>query len=250
MTPPATAQPPDDTAGHADVTTVLVPGVGLWPGSLASLADHLPGPTTIWVRAGYGDRPDVTNFADRVSDILTAIETHAPARVVGVSGGATLALACAVARPDGLVGIVTHEPLVGSLAPSLHCRVVSAGASLQAEPSVEAAEGFLKGLFGADGWSAVGEEGRRWAQDHHRIVCREVSHFAAFAPTTEELEAIEVDHVTTIGGDSGPDRREVADLLAAAGATVVTVADTGHLAPIEAPDSYARALSATQESRP
>lgn len=75
------------------LTIVCVHGVGLWPGLFNDL-DF--GWTAVSVtRPGYGRVPVVGDLADHVDFLAEVAARHAPVAIIGVSGGATLALACA-----------------------------------------------------------------------------------------------------------------------------------------------------------
>lgn len=225
-----------DNAMPRGVTTVYVHGVGMWPDSFAGVTARVPGEHLVWVRPGYERRPAVATLGDQVRHLRTAVQHHAPARVVGVSGGATLALALAMNDPDGLVAIVTHEPLIGALEPELHARVSAAGERLRRAPGPEAADAFVRGLYGARSWARTSSTSQDWAVKHYRTICREVSHFASFQPTAEDLR-VSVPHTTSVGRRSGPDRHGVAETLAASGAVVVAL-DTGHFAHVDDPVAF------------
>lgn len=227
-----------------DVATVYIHGVGMWPPSFAPVAARVPGAHLLWVRPGYDRRPSVAAFDDQVRALRSDLKALAPVRVVGVSGGATLALALAIDGVEGVVAIVTHEPLVGPLEPTLHARVAAAGERLRRAPGPQAADTFVRGLYGRRSWEHLPTDGRRWAGDHHRTICREVSHFSTFAPTVAQLAAVSVPHVTTVGRWSGPERHRVADLLRDNGAAKVQL-DTGHLVHVDDPIAFAGVVAAT-----
>ncbi len=244
------SRPGDVSPAPADaVTTILVHGVGLWPGTFSSLADRLDGPTVTWTRPGYGSAAPsaglaVARFEDQIGALADMVAANAPARVVGVSGGATLALALAISvdAPDGLGSIVTHEPLIGRLEPALDQRVRTAGQQLAAAPSPAAADQFLAGLYGP-AWLDLPPEAHEWARAHAHIVCAEVNEFASFQPDTNALSTITVDHLTTVGAESAPDRHRVAALLAGHGARAETIDGSGHLASVDNPDGLAALIN-------
>jgi pimeloyl-ACP methyl ester carboxylesterase len=241
-----------------EASTLFVHGVGLWPGVFQPVVTALeridPAPTSLWTRPGYrtgqvSDHPPSPQQApvppgfDRQVELLAAeVERRSPVVVVGVSGGATLALAAAIQGPSGLVGVVTHEPLIGSLAPALHRRVASAGQALATHPGPEAAVGFLRNLYGSGSWDRLPEPARRWSAFHHQAVCAEVAQFASFAPTREQLAHLAVPNLTTVGSRSSPVRHRVADLLISTGSgrtTGAVIDDCGHLAPVDAAEAFA-----------
>lgn len=225
-----------------DLSVYLLHGVGMWPGLFDAVASGLAHPAIVAVRPGYGGRAPVDDLAGQVAAIAEMVERHGPGVVVGVSGGATLALAAAIAAVPGIEGIVTHEPLVGPLVPALHARVAAAGAALAADPDPALVDSFLDGLYG-EGRAALPEAAGRWVVDHRAIIGREVAHFAAFAPSRAELAGIAVPHLTTVGRRSGAERHRVAALLASCGARVTVIEAAGHLVVADEPGGFADAVT-------
>lgn len=233
----------------AAVTILYVHGVGLWPGAFRTLAGLVGGQHLTWLRPGYLRNPGSIHFDDQVRALRREIARWAPTRVVGVGGGATLGLASAIGDVDGLVGIVTHEPLIGPLEPEIHARLSRVGERLRRAPSEAAAEAFLVGLYGRRAWSRLPDEGRRWARQHHAVVCREVQQFTSFTPTADELAAIEVPHVTTVGASSGEARQRAAARLAELGASACSLPGSGHLVVVDRPEALAATILATPTDR-
>ena len=221
----------------SEVTYVCVHGVGLWPTLFDSL--DLGSKVRLVVRPGYDTVSSVDGFGDQVAVVAEAIHEAAPSVVVGVSGGATLALACASRRVDGLVGAVSHEPLVGALAPELDVRVANAGADLEAAPSEKAALEFVSGLYGAESWKRIPEAGRDWARRHASTICRDVGLFSSYQPPADALASLTVPHLTTVGSVSAPVRHDIAHLLGALGSSTAVVEGSGHLVLIDQPARFA-----------
>jgi pimeloyl-ACP methyl ester carboxylesterase len=232
----------------AATAVVLVHGVGAGPASLAPLADRLvaAGMRPVVVhRAGYGraaDRPPapIGVQVDGLAGLCTGVR---PAAVVGVSGGATLALLLAV-RLAGAVPVVAHEPLVGPLAPALHERVARAVAGFGDPPTPCEAVRFVRRLVGAATWDALPAAERRFVADHPSLIATEARRFADVAPAAADLAAV-APFVTTVGAASGPERRAAAGVLARlSGARVETVPGAAHLAHVDAPDAFAATVLA------
>ncbi len=226
---------------------MLVHGVGMWPG-LFSMAEQrlLPLLGHRWIRPGYGGQPLVEDLA-RQTDLLAEFCEELAARssgvvVVGVSGGATLALALALRHPSLLRGIVSHEPLIGSLQPDLHARVRAAGEALERDPSEEAARHFVSGLYGESVVECWPPEADDWIAAHWPTICAEVRHFADFEPSLDQLAHQGVPHLTTVGRNSPVERHEVADALGDRGAERRVLDSCGHLAPLQAPAAFAGAV--------
>ena len=222
-------------------TIVFVHGVGMWPGLFADLRLRLRGRHKVIARPGYDGRPSVSTFDDQVEQLRQVVISNAPAVVIGISGGATLGLALAVDAPTGLVGLLTHEPLVGPLAPQLHDRVEAFGHRLAASPSPDAATEFLASLYGPATWGSLPGRARSWGQRHWRTVCAEVQHFASFAPSKADLEGIAIPHVNTLGLRSPSERSDVAATLVETGAQCRTLHGSGHLALVDSPTLLAEA---------
>ena len=220
------------------LTVLAVPGVGLWPGSFdRTLAALELGPT---IRTEIAVRPTGRlAFEDQVAHLADRCEAG-PTLLVGVSGGATLALGCAVAECSGLVAVVSHEPLIGPLEPVLHARVEEAGRRLRAESSMAEALSFVAALYGR-GWNAAPPEAALWAERHYETICEEVSHFASFHPRADQLQ-LGVPHLTTVGEHSGPERHRVAEFLGRMGATTTRIENSGHLVLVEQPTRFAATI--------
>lgn len=232
----------------APPTVVSVHGVGMWPGLFTSMQRRLPSLShRCWTRPGYGGRPMVADL-DRQADLLAEFcaetgERGRPVVAVGVSGGATLALATVLRHPSVLQAVVTHEPLVGSLQPTLNARVSGAGEILGLDPSQEGAERFLLGLYGEETMAGQVHEAVVWGRDHWVVVCAEIVQFAAFEPSLAALAEVAVPHLTTVGAASSPERHDVARLLGRCGAQVRVLADCGHQPLVEAPGALADAIT-------
>lgn len=227
------------------LTVLAVPGVGLWPPLLEPVVERVganlqerTGDVSVEIVTRPTDRLD---FGHQVAHLAERCREATNAVLVGISGGATLALACAIDATAGLRAIVTHEPLIGPLEPELHDRVEQAGTRLAAKPSEEAAMGFVAGLYGT-GWTDAGIEAHGWARSNHQVICREVAQFATFHPSSEAL-SVSVPHLTTVGARSGPERHRVASNLVAAGAVAAVIENCGHLVPVEQPESFADVLT-------
>ncbi len=214
------------------LTLICVHGVGMWPWLFDRL--HLDVDRRVWTRPGYEAVPSVANF-ERQVDCLEQLVAEQPSVVFGVSGGATLALACAIRRPDRLIGVVTHEPLVGALEPELDAHVAQGAARLRRAPGEPPALAFLAGLYGVVSVRAMPDFARWWAREHAAVICREVADFASFQPTLHELERIDVPHLTTVGARSGASRHRIATLLGSVGASTSIVEGAGHLVHVDNP---------------
>jgi pimeloyl-ACP methyl ester carboxylesterase len=238
--------------GELDV--VLVHGVGLAPAIFDRLIDHLPDmhvttPRRPTYRTPAGPAPTtVEHEAAMLLDEWTAASDR-PLLVVGVSGGATLAVAMAATGHPRLAGVVAHEPLIGRLAPELHEAVVAAADRLSAgdEPAPERAVAFVAGLVGQDTWAQLPSSTTTFPADHAAAVLDEVPRFTAFAPSVTSLRSGAALMTITTGSRSHARRHAAAAVLADAGARTEVVPGAGHLAPWEAPTDFAAVIRAAAD---
>lgn len=220
---------------------VLLHGVGLGPASFRSLAEHLAAAHRVVVV----ERPaggSVEAQADAVAHLVRSVGP--PAALVGVSGGATVALALAVRQGDVCRSYVLHEPLVGALAPRLHRRFQAAAARAATGP--EAALEVVRSVMGEATWADLSPTDRADAIDDGDRWSREVPAFAAFDPAPRDLCGLTGRPVlVTVGDRSGPDRREAAAVLGdLAGAEVAVVPGAGNAPHLDAPAAFAELVGA------
>jgi pimeloyl-ACP methyl ester carboxylesterase len=250
MTVTSAAPLAEDAVGEGP-EVLLVHGVGVGPAPLGPVALGLAGAgyrAVVVHRPGYGrasDRP-LTTLADQVDGLAGRAASPGVAGVVGVSGGATLALLLAMRPGGGHLAVVAHEPLLGPLAPALHHRVRRAVSTLgRTAASEAAATAFVRRLVGEATWS------RLPAQDLDDVAARagpitaEALAFAEVAATPDDLSGLRRHGrlTTTVGATSGAERRSAAEVLRSlAGARVAEVPGAGHLAHVDAPDAFTAAV--------
>lgn len=247
--PPLTGPGPD--------VVVLLHGVGVGGPAFAPIATALAATATVVVpdRRGYGDRADATpatGLDDQVDDLAAVVASlraaHGrPPALVGVSGGATLALALALrvaaSGDDPLGPTVVHEPLLGPLAPRLHAAVVDTyERTVAVDPQLAAT--YVAGLVGPATWAALEPAERDAVPGRTATIAAEIPHFLGFAPTADALAGLRRHPLWSSVGERSPaGRREAHDVLVAlAGATALEVPDAGHLPQVDAPAAFARAL--------
>jgi pimeloyl-ACP methyl ester carboxylesterase len=234
---------------------VLVHGVGLGPGSFGPLVGLLAeaGLSPVVVhRPGYG-RSAARGFVpldtqvDELVDLVEELRRSGPvAGVVGVSGGATLALLLAIRLAAGgdSLPVVVHEPLVGPLAPSLHRRVSwMVDALVDDDDPPVAADEFMRLLAGEPTWAAADPDSRRTVAERPDLVVAEAAAFAAVAPGPAQFDAVRRQGavITTVGMRSPGPRWEAAAILAdLAGARTVRIPGSGHVAQVDAARAFAR----------
>ena len=228
---------------------VLVHGVGVGPGSFDQVADQLAGASRVIVverpTGPGGAAAALDDQADRLVDQLAGLDALG-GRLVGVSGGATLALLVAMRHPDAVTSLVVHEPLVGSHAPGLHARFRAA--ALQAASGTEGAMAVVAAVLGDRTWAALGVDGRRAAWAQAARWQGEIAAFAGFDPSAGDLEGLRaLPMLVTVGARSDDERRVAAGVLQRlAAADVAEVPDAGNAVQLDAPDAFALLLRSWQ----
>jgi pimeloyl-ACP methyl ester carboxylesterase len=207
-------------------------------------------------RRGYGRSRVLTASGsleeqlDDIDDLLAEVagdQDAARVTLVGVSGGATLALALAIRRARaGVAGprVVAHEPLVGALAPSLAARVrESYAATLQRDPTQ--ASHYVAELVGPATWARLDDDARARVAADAWTIATEVPGFLAFEPALSDLACLpDRGLVTSVGARSPELRREAVEVLrTAADAETWVIEGAGHLPQVDAPECFAAALT-------
>jgi pimeloyl-ACP methyl ester carboxylesterase len=165
--------------------------------------------------------------------------------LAGVSGGATVALATAIAHPGRVRALLAHEPALGPLAPGVHGLLsAAAGALAQAADPATGAETMGRILAGPS-WERQPPGVRRAVREAGPVVAAEVPGFIAFRPTPADLAGLRALPVlTSVGARSRAQRTAAAAVLAAsAGARVEVIPDCAHLVQLEAPVVFARMVA-------
>jgi len=235
-------------AGHGP-PVVMVHGVGIGAWSFAVVASALATDHRVLVphRRGYGPRGDdqaeAATVADHVDDLVRLLDARGlpAATFVGVSGGATLVLALAIAAPAVVQAAVIHEPLVGPLAPRLHAVVGSSSARLlSCKPGPDGVVDFMAGLVGEEHMAVLPAPTVDALRARWPVIRAEVAAFVTFAPSSADLaRVIDVDLVTTVGSRSPRHRQEAAAVVShQTGARVEIVEGARHLPQLEAPNAF------------
>ena len=234
---------------------LLVHGVAFGPSAFARTAQALRPHVRVIVvhRRGYGrspGRPAGARPEDHAADILALLDRLEIERVsgLGVSCGATILAAFAIAHPERCAAIVLHEPALGPLAPGVHALCARLARSVSAAPSpAVGADLVASTLAGPETWGALGTGGRAEARRAAPVIRQEMSLHARFAPTAAEISAMGgAPLIAAVGARSGAERREAAGVLVRlAGAITVLVPGSGNVPHLENPLALA-ALVSTQ----
>ncbi len=224
---------------------LLVHGVGIGSWSYRALAADLAADHEVVVasRWGYGvAAAPAASFEELVEDIARL--AGGPAAFVGVSGGATLVLALAVAHPELVAAAVVHEPLVGPVAHELHVQVSAAAGQLAATPGEAGVVDFLRTLVGPSAWDRLSPGQRAGAMRNQAVVRAEVPLFLAFAPTPAQLAGLAGAPVLSSVGEESPRIRKAAAAVVAGytARSPAVLPGVGHLAQLEGPAALAGLL--------
>ena len=228
---------------------VLLHGVGVGPESFAQVAELLTQDHRVLVLerpvGPDGSALPLTQQADLLAQTLPELGAVG-ARIVGVSGGATVGLCLAIHHPQVVGGLVLHEPLVGSLAPELHQRFqLAAATAAEGEPQ---AMDVVRAVMGDATWDALAPEARAVSESLVDRWRGEIGEFAAFDPSVADLAALApLALLVTIGGRSGPERWAAAEVLRRwSGADLVEVPGAGNAVQLDAPEAFAELISTWQ----
>lgn len=225
---------------------VLLHGVGVGPDTFEELVTRLAGDHRVLVperpRGGAGGAT-LAQQAAWAADHVRYLGTDGT-MVVGVSGGATLALELAIRHPEVVGALVAHEPLLGPHVPALHERF--AAAARRAARSDEEAMDVVQGVVGAVAWARLDATARARVEAGASRARAEIPMFAAFAPTEQQLAGLRaIPLLTTVGADSAPERHAAAAVLVElAGAAMAEVPGAGNAVQIDAPAEFAAILRA------
>jgi pimeloyl-ACP methyl ester carboxylesterase len=191
--------------------------------------------------AGLAPSPSVEDTADDLAALLDQLGLD-QVTVVGVSAGATLTLAFALRHPDRTAAALSHEPLLGPIAPTLHEIVMGRIVALLEDTDDEATDVsvFMSELVGTPTWNRLDPSARDDVRHNAATTRREVALFPAFAVDGDQIGRLAARGVvSSIGVRSGPARQEVADVLRAHGMAVREIDDAGHLPVVDAPATFA-----------
>jgi pimeloyl-ACP methyl ester carboxylesterase len=231
---------------------VLLHGVCFGPETMAAAGARLSRRCRVLIphRRGYGQSaclPPATSVDEQVADLLGVLDRAEIAQAVlaGVSGGATISLAAAIAHPGRVRALLVHEPALGPLAPGVHGLLsTAAGAVAQADDPATGAETMGRILAGP-GWERQPPGVRRAVREAGVVVAAEVPGFIAWHPSPGDLAGLRGHSLlTSVGARSRAQRTAAAEVLARlAGARVQVIPDCAHLAQIDAPVAFARVVA-------
>ncbi len=236
-------------------------GIGAWAFAEVAAALAVDHRVLVPHRRGYGpfdekvEVPRSASIAEQVDDMLGLLGARGigDAILVGVSGGATLVLALAMAAPGIVRAAVIHEPVLGPLAPELHAVLQAAAARLASDSGAgpDGLRDFMSGLVGEDNMAALPPPALREILRRWEVVRAEVPEFVAFAPSAADLGRLSrMPLVTTVGSRSPQCRHLAAGILSQlAGARVEILDGVRHLPQLEAPKAFEAVIRAAAGGR-
>jgi (E)-2-((N-methylformamido)methylene)succinate hydrolase len=225
---------------------VLLHGVGVGAHTFAELARLLAAEHRVLVVDRDAPGLPVRSLEAQADEIVTTAGAlgGGRAKVVGVSGGATLGLLVGLRHPDAVSSLVLHEPLVGAHVPALSARFEAAAERAAVDDA--GAVSVVRSVVGERTWSDLDEATRARVVAGAARARAEIPLFAAFSPTAAELTELRRTPVlTTVGADSGPERHAAAAVLRAlAAATIAVVPGSGNAVQLDAPAAFAELIAA------
>lgn len=221
---------------------VLVHGVGFGPATLAPLARALQARARVVVlaRRGYEQLAHLEpprTVGEHVDDLCAELDRRGLDRVViaGISGGATVALAAALSRPERVLTAIAHEPAVGSVSPEL--RAIVRGALAEG-----GGRRLVRVLAGSETWGSMGLATVAALDDSESLIEADARAFLEFEPRIP-APGSRIPLVCSLGERSSATRRQVAERLAdRTGAPIAIVPRCGHLPQLDAPEAFAELI--------
>jgi pimeloyl-ACP methyl ester carboxylesterase len=185
---------------------------------------------TTYDRRGHGrSGGEHTTIGDDVGDLAGLLaQLGEPAHVVGGSLGGAIALRAAARDRSAFLTLAVHEP---ALAPP--------GSAAPRPPAeLPSPREFAEQSLGAGAWDTLTGDERAAFEDNGAAWRVEIAEASAF--DTGTLAAFERPLLVTIGGDSPPFWRQVAETIP--GARIATIPGAGHLPHLTHARAYAELL--------
>lgn len=225
----------------SDATILFVPGIGMPPQVFGPARWSLAHPSATWQRPGYRATEPVSGFRSQVEYLAASVAELRPDVVVGISAGATLALALVMddelGAPLARSSVIAHEPFVGKLVPALDDAFRSWASQLGVDPDLSEINRFLDAIYGERHRSRFPPE---WLERNAITIADEIRMIPEFQPTETALASlttIERPVLVTVGERSDEMRHEVNDRLAALGLDTAEIPGSGHVLPMDQPDA-------------
>lgn len=237
---------------------LLIPPSGATASTWGGLVDDLTnvGRVIAYDRRGYtrSGGETVRTAAVHTHDAAGLLETlaAAPAVVVGISAGATIAVDLAVRRSDLVRAVVAHETPWRAL---LHPTVAGLAALARMQwlawrgQYADAAEVLLRYVYSyrdsGTAWDAFPAEWRQVARRNGRAVVADLRATLGSYPGARDLARISTPVVCTYGTRSGTYMRATTRALANAipTATLREVDGAAHAVSFDAPDNFTHVIS-------
>jgi 3-oxoadipate enol-lactonase len=198
---------------------------------------------------GFGETPlgaagyTIADLADDVVGLLDHLGV-ARATVLGMSMGGYTALACALRHPSRVAALVLADTRAAADPPAMRAARDGAIARIRASGSGPYLDGSMARLLSTTAAPSLVTFLRGWAEDRAESLIAGIEALRDRPDRRAELGAVRCPTLTIRGADDqvtpAEDMREMTGAIA--GATFVELPGAGHLAHLEAPVDFERAL--------
>jgi 3-oxoadipate enol-lactonase len=199
---------------------------------------------------GFGETPlgasgyAISDLADDVAGLLDHLDV-ARAAVLGMSMGGYTALACALRHPARVSALVLCDTRAAADPPSMRAARDGAIARIRATGSGPYLDGSMARLLSTEAAPSLVTFLRSWAEDRADSLIAGIEALRDRPDRSGELGAIRCPTLALRGTDDqvtpADDMREM--VRAIGGASFIEIPGAGHLAHLEAPDHFERALT-------
>jgi pimeloyl-ACP methyl ester carboxylesterase len=206
---------------------------------------------------GFGESPapdaplSIADAADDLAALLDALAVPRAA-LVGMSMGGYTALAFAARHRDRLAALVLADTRAAADAPAARAGRADAVALIGSAGVTAYLEASLPRLLRPGAPPALVTQMRAWAETRARSLVAGIEALRDRPDRTSELAAIACPTLVVAGADEQvvPPSEMQAMAAAIRGARFAAIAETGHLASVEAPGPFAAALAGFLDALP
>jgi pimeloyl-ACP methyl ester carboxylesterase len=205
---------------------------------------------------GFGETPlggsgyAIADLADDVAGLLDHLDVDRAA-VLGMSMGGYTALACALRHPARVAALILADTRAGADAPAMRAARDGAIARIRTTGSGPYLDGSMARLLSTGAPPSLVTFLRGWAEDRAESLIAGIEALRDRPDRTAELGGVHCPTLAIRGADDqvtpADDMREMVGAIA--DATFVELPSAGHLAHLEAPEPFERALMPFLASR-